>query len=98
MAGLSYGVRKLPNFVFQTAASSVTTKDLANQITSSTIRNLCFGGFSRLSGITRAAGGLPAANLARRRASVDAENFLRFLFIQDSRFIRRSRVLSLFRE
>src|ERR1019366_1410291 len=84
MAGLSYGVGKLPNFVFQAAASSVTTKDLANQITSSTIRNLCFGGFSRLSGITRAAGGLPAANLARLRASFDAENFLRFFFIQDS--------------
>jgi len=52
-----------------------------NYTTSSTIRNLCFGGFSRLSGITRAGGGLPAASLARRLASFDAVNFLRFFFI-----------------
>jgi hypothetical protein len=48
------------------------------------MRNLCLGGFKRLSGITRAGGGLPAANRARRRASFDAENFLRFFFMQIS--------------
>src|SRR5579862_2792998 len=52
-----------------------------DQTTSSTIFNLCFGGFRRLSGITRAGGGLPAESRARRRASFDAENFLRFFFM-----------------
>ena len=37
---------------------------------------LCFGGFKRLSGMTRAAGGGPANSRARRRASLPAENFL----------------------
>ena len=41
-------------------------------------RFLCFGGFSRLSGIIRAGGGVPVAIRARRRASLEAENrFLR---------------------
>ncbi len=35
----------------------------------------------RLSGMIRAGGGLPADSRARRRASFDAENFLRFFFI-----------------
>ena len=37
------------------------------------MRGLCLGGFSRLSGIMRAGGGVPVASRARRRASFDAE-------------------------
>jgi hypothetical protein len=43
---------------------------------SSTNFFLCLGGFSRLSGITRAAGGGPASSRARRLASIPAVNFV----------------------
>src|SRR4029077_13583352 len=43
---------------------------------SSTNFFLCLGGFRRLSGITRAAGGGPASSRARRLASPPAVNFL----------------------
>src|ERR1700690_181524 len=36
---------------------------------------LCFGGFVRLSGITRSVRGVPMAKRARRRASLAARNF-----------------------
>ena len=38
---------------------------------------MCFSGFRRLSGMTRAAGGGPADSRARRRASPPAVNFFR---------------------
>ncbi len=43
--------------------------------TSSSKFFLCFGGFRRLSGMTRPAGGGPAISRARRRASRPAVNF-----------------------
>ncbi len=41
---------------------------------------LCLGGFWRLSGTTRSAGGVPATSRALRRASFAAVNFLGLFF------------------